>query len=174
MSTIALIPAADWWPDDAGEILPAGYLSPQCWIEETAPGRFALRSVDPAKKNRPLADGETVVFRFCQELGMVELEVAADGTYEVLDRLLTAAAKSVLACSPELRVRPNQLGPAVDFAYNAGVGAWCKSAMARRFEAGDWGGGCAAFSQWIYAGGKVLPGLVKRRAAERALCEKGL
>ena len=91
-----------------------------------------------------------------------------------LDRQLTAAAKGVLACSPYLKVRPNQLGPAIDFAYNAGVGAWCKSGMAKRFAVGDWRGGCAEFSKWVYAGGRVLPGLVKRRAAERAQCEKGL
>ena len=28
--------------------------------------------------------------------------------------------------------------------------------------------------QWVTAGGRVLPGLVKRRAEERALCERGL
>lgn len=91
-----------------------------------------------------------------------------------LDKQLTAAAKGVLRCSPELRARSNQLGPAIDFAYNAGVGAWCKSGMARKFKAGDWKAGCAEFSKWVYAGGKVLPGLVKRRAAEREKCESDL
>jgi hypothetical protein len=32
-------------------------------------------------------------------------------------------------------------------------------------------GACAELSRWTYAGGKQLPGLVRRRAAERQLCE---
>lgn len=37
--------------------------------------------------------------------------------------------------------------------------------------AGNWNATCAALSEWVYAGGEILPGLVRRRAAERALCE---
>jgi GH24 family phage-related lysozyme (muramidase) len=34
---------------------------------------------------------------------------------------------------------------------------------------GDWEGAAAAFRMWTKGGGKVLPGLVKRREAEIAL-----
>lgn len=57
------------------------------------------------------------------------------------------------------------------FAYNVGVAKFCASTMARKFNAGDAAGACAELSRWVYAGPNVLPGLVKRRAAERALCE---
>lgn len=59
----------------------------------------------------------------------------------------------------------------VSFAFNVGVDAFCKSTIARKFNAGDSAGACAELSRWIHAGGRVLPGLVKRRAAERAMCE---
>ena len=98
-----------------------------------------------------------------------------------LERQLIAHAAPVLACVPALAGRTNQLAASVSFAYNIGTGAFCRSTAARRFNAGDWRGGCRAFNeddagrpQWVTAGGRVLPGLVKRRAAERALCETGL
>jgi lysozyme len=34
---------------------------------------------------------------------------------------------------------------------------------------GDWEGAAEAFRVWVKGGGKVLPGLVKRREAEIAL-----
>jgi GH24 family phage-related lysozyme (muramidase) len=45
---------------------------------------------------------------------------------------------------------------------------------ARKANAGDMPGACAELSRWTRAGGNELPGLVKRRAAERELCERGL
>lgn len=45
---------------------------------------------------------------------------------------------------------------------------------ARRFNAGNWRGGCDAFLMWNRAGGRVVRGLALRRARERALCLKGL
>jgi lysozyme len=87
---------------------------------------------------------------------------------------LVAHATGVLGCTPSLKGRDDQIASAVSLAYNIGVGEYCKSTVAVHFRAGDWRGGCAEMSKYVYAGGKVLPGLVKRRAAERALCEKGL
>lgn len=61
-----------------------------------------------------------------------------------------------------------------DFTFNGGGGLFCKSSMARKANAGDLGGACAALSLYVYAKGRPLPGLVKRRKAERELCERGL
>jgi Phage-related lysozyme (muraminidase) len=91
-----------------------------------------------------------------------------------LERQLVAHAEPVLACTPVLRDHPEQLAAAVSLAYNIGEGNYCKSTVARRFNAGDWAGACAAFEMWTKAKGKTLPGLVRRRADERALCEKNL
>lgn len=91
-----------------------------------------------------------------------------------LERQLVAHAEPVLACTPGLEGHPNQLAAAVSLAYNIGPNAYCKSTVARRFNAGDWAGACAAFEMWTRAGGKTLPGLVRRRADERRLCERDL
>ena len=50
----------------------------------------------------------------------------------------------------------------------------CRSTAARRFNAGDWRGGCEAFLMWNKAGGRPVRGLTLRRQRERALCMKGL
>lgn len=68
----------------------------------------------------------------------------------------------------------NQKAAFLSFAFNVGTGAFCKSTLARKANAGDLMGACAELSRWGMAGGRELPGLVKRRAAERQLCEKGL
>jgi lysozyme len=62
----------------------------------------------------------------------------------------------------------------LSFAFNVGAANFCKSTLVRKANAGDMPGACAELSRWVLAGGRELPGLVKRRAAERALCERGL
>lgn len=59
----------------------------------------------------------------------------------------------------------------LSFAFNVGNGTFCKSTLVRKANAGDMRGACAELSRWTYAGGQELPGLVRRRAAERAMCE---
>ncbi len=58
----------------------------------------------------------------------------------------------------------------VSFTYNLGPTNLAASTLLRKLNAGEPGVG-AEFERWIRAGGQVLPGLVRRRAAERALFE---
>ncbi len=58
----------------------------------------------------------------------------------------------------------------VSFAYNVGVDAFCKSSIARKYNAGDVVGACDALLLYVKAKGVTLPGLVKRREEERRLC----
>lgn len=84
-------------------------------------------------------------------------------------------APAVLKCVPEIGTRPEIFAASIDAAYNAGIGAFCRSPMARKFNAGDWAGGCVEFTYWrVTAKGKVLWGLERRRSAERSLCTRGL
>jgi len=87
---------------------------------------------------------------------------------------LAEHAQGVLRCAPVLEGRTWQLAAAVSFTYNVGVGAFCSSTMARKFNTQDFAGACAELDRWVRAGGQVLPGLVKRRQVERDLCEVGL
>ena len=87
---------------------------------------------------------------------------------------LVRHAEPVLACTPMLRAHPNQLSASISLAYNIGTAGFCKSTVARRFNARDWKGACDAFLMWNRAGGKVVAGLTRRREAERRLCMKDL
>lgn len=59
----------------------------------------------------------------------------------------------------------------LSFAFNVGNKSFCGSTLVRKANAGDLMGACAELSRWVMAGGKEFPGLVKRRAAERSICE---
>lgn len=97
-----------------------------------------------------------------------------------LERELVTHAEGVMRCTPRLADpgRDNQRAAAVLFAYNVGVGAYCGSTAAKRFNAGAWGAGCDAFLMWDKArvNGVLRPvrGLTLRRQRERALCRRGI
>lgn len=57
----------------------------------------------------------------------------------------------------------------VSFCYNAGPGNLNKSSMLRLHKQGQYKAAADAFLNWTKGGGKVLPGLVRRRKAERSL-----
>jgi lysozyme len=63
----------------------------------------------------------------------------------------------------------NQFAALVSFAYNLGAEALRKSTLLRLLNAHNYAGAAEQFARWTYAAGKQLPGLVRRRAAERAL-----
>lgn len=62
-----------------------------------------------------------------------------------------------------------QFDALVDFAYNCGAGSFRSSTLRKKINAGDMVGAALEFARWNKAGGVVLPGLVRRREAERAL-----
>lgn len=93
----------------------------------------------------------------------------------MLDKALQARyMEPVLKCTPTLADRPYQLAAASSLAYNIGASAYCGSTAARQFKARNWVAGCKAIGRWNMAGGRVVQGLVNRRADEVRLCLTGL
>jgi lysozyme len=64
---------------------------------------------------------------------------------------------------------PARLAAIVDFAYNCGVGALRASTLRRRINDEQWDDVPAQLMRWVFAAGKRLRGLERRRAAEAAL-----
>lgn len=62
-----------------------------------------------------------------------------------------------------------QFDALVSFAYNVGIGAFKKSTLLKKLNAGNIQGAANEFMKWNKGGGKVLAGLVRRREAERKL-----
>lgn len=83
---------------------------------------------------------------------------------------LAAAYGAVQRCI-HVPLKPYEAAAFTSFTYNVGATAFCQSALARKANSSDMPGACAEMSRWVYSDGEKLPGLVRRRAAERALCE---
>lgn len=66
-------------------------------------------------------------------------------------------------------LKQHQFDALVSFAYNAGIGNLRSSTLLRKLNAGDAEGAALEFHRWNRSNGKVLPGLVRRRAAEALL-----
>lgn len=58
----------------------------------------------------------------------------------------------------------------VSLAYNIGAKRFCGSKLVKKLNAGDYTGSCREIKRWNKAGGKVLPGLTKRREKEYRMC----
>jgi lysozyme len=66
-------------------------------------------------------------------------------------------------------LKQGQYDSLVDFAYNCGVQNLRTSTLLRKLNARDYTGASGEFGRWNRAGDRVLPGLVRRREAERRL-----
>lgn len=99
------------------------------------------------------------------------MKITKDEAAEILVRDLV---KYEVAVMKALTRNPNenQFSAMVSLCYNIGPGAFAKSSVVRKFNAGDASGAAAAFRLWNKAGGKVLAGLVRRREEEIILFSK--
>lgn len=89
------------------------------------------------------------------------------------EELLALTLGQYEECVNELsdNLTQNQFDALVCFAYNLGCGALRGSTLAKLVRGNQMQTAAHAFDAWNKAGGKVLPGLVRRRAAERKLFE---
>jgi lysozyme len=87
----------------------------------------------------------------------------------LVSELRTNYMAGVLKASPRLIANPRALAAMTDFAYNLGVARYRASTLRKRVNEDDFEGAKVELQKWIRGGGKVLPGLVRRRQAEAAL-----
>jgi lysozyme len=110
---------------------------------------------------------------YYEDGGRVTLQdppIGRERAEQLLSRQLTGIyMRGVLKASPVLIAFPATLGALTSFAYNLGVPRYRASTLRKRIEAKDWDGAAAEIKKWNRASGRVLNGLVRRRAAEAAL-----
>lgn len=116
--------------------------------------------------------GDRITAAQAEQLLQADLAEAA----AIVDRVVTAP------------LTPGQYGALVSFVFNVGPGRRASggdpgkdgfvvlrngkpSTMLAKLNKGDFLGAACEFDKWIKGGGRVLPGLVKRRQTERALFE---
>lgn len=97
--------------------------------------------------------------------GMMITEAEAEA---ILQHDLTDVAARVRALI-DVALTDHQFSALVSFVFNVGIGAFRKSSVLARVNAGRFDEVPARLALWVRGGGKVLPGLVRRRAAEGAL-----
>lgn len=105
------------------------------------------------------SNGQKVTLNDCpmsQEDANVLLMVELQHTY----------LPGVLRNCPILATDERRLNAVVDFCYNLGIGRLQTSTLKRKINAQDWDGAKEELMKWSKGGGKVLPGLLKRRKAE--------
>ena len=77
--------------------------------------------------------------------------------------------RGVLRLVPGCAGRQGSFDALVSISFNFGLGNLQRSTIRMKANRGDWEGAAEAFMVWTKGGGKVLPGLVRRRVAEKAL-----
>jgi lysozyme len=96
------------------------------------------------------------------------MKISAVEATNILKRDLKQFENGVSA-AVKVPLEQHQFDALVSFAFNVGLGALGKSTLLRKLNAGD----CAAvpteLMKWVRAGGKELPGLVRRRRAEAGM-----
>lgn len=69
----------------------------------------------------------------------------------------------------KVEINQNQFDALVSFAYNLGNESLRTSTLLRQLNDGNFTDAANQFTRWVRAGGKTLPGLVRRREAEKEL-----
>lgn len=83
--------------------------------------------------------------------------------------------REIAACIGNVPLYQHEFGAFVSLAYNIGSKAFCSSTLVKKLKQSppDYTGACREILRWVYAGGRKLPGLVKRREAEYRQCIGG-
>ena len=125
--------------------------------------------IDPAhakvpfeeRRNLPIPDGWNRV------LGMDEVD-------RILAQDLVRFERGVARLCPAALNHQGFFDALVSFAFNVGLGNLQRSGLRMKTNRGEFEEAGEEFMKWTKAGGRVLPGLVKRRNDERAMYLSGV
>jgi lysozyme len=95
--------------------------------------------------------------------------LSMDEVNAILAKDLESFERGVLRLAPNLAGRQSKFDACVSFSFNVGLGNFQRSTIRMKIQREEWQAAADSFLLWTKAGGKELPGLVKRRKGERAL-----
>ena len=90
-------------------------------------------------------------------------EIKAEFTVQI------AAYEDAVAEAVKVALTQSQVNALVSLCYNIGVNAFKGSTVVRELNQRKYQAACTAIGMWNKAGGRVVQGLVNRRAAEQVL-----
>jgi lysozyme len=112
------------------------------------------------RRNLPIPEGWDRVL----SMGEVDAILAQDlGRFE----------RGVARLCPAALGHQGRFDALVSFAFNVGLGNLQRSGLRMKTNRGEFEDAAEEFLKWTKAGGRVLPGLVKRRNDERAMYLNG-
>jgi lysozyme len=120
--------------------------------------------IDPAhakikyeeRRSLPIPDG------WNRQLTMAEVDA-------LLAQDLTRFERGVARLCPAVVGRQGAFDALVSFSFNVGLGNLQRSGLRMKTNRGEFEEAADEFMKWTKAGGRVLPGLVKRRIDEKVL-----
>ena len=121
--------------------------------------------IDPNHAKVPLAERKALPIPagWDRSLSMEEID-------EILRKDLARFEAGVARLCP-VQLTQGQFDALVSFSFNVGLGNLQNSTLRMKVNRGDMEGAAEQFLVWTKAGGKVLPGLVKRRTHEKEMFE---
>lgn len=109
-------------------------------------------------------------------IGYGETKGVKMGQVTTPDRALVQLLKSTNRHTEEIKkcikvpLYQHELDAFASFSYNVGTGAFCRSTLVKKLNAGDYEGACNEMPKWVYVNGVKSKGLESRRLAERKTC----
>ncbi len=101
-----------------------------------------------------------------RKVTMSDLPIDEDIALVYLHNELQKSMSGALKYCPILSTDEGKLAAITDFCYNLGVGRLQQSTLRRRINQQNWSSCKTELLRWVFAGGKKLPGLIRRRALE--------
>jgi lysozyme len=92
---------------------------------------------------------------------------------EILSEDLRATSRAVSRLL-KVPLQARAFAALIDFAFNLGAGNLQASTLLRHINRGDFDSAAPEFMRWNKAGGRILRGLTRRRAAERDMFLSGI
>ena len=104
-----------------------------------------------------------------QAVTLSDPPIDSDRAERLLELEIVRCLPGVLSMAPVLGSFPDSRDAIIDFIYNLGSGRFRQSTLRRRIAEQDWEGAKVELAKWVWGGGRRLPGLIRRRAAESVL-----
>jgi lysozyme len=108
-----------------------------------------------------------------RKVALADPPIGCERATECLAHELTANERDVDRLTTA-KLHPLSRGALVSFVYNCGAGAYRASTLRRKVNEGAWSEVPRELAKWRMGGGRILPGLVRRRAAEAELFMRGV
>ena len=119
--------------------------------------------------NIPTIGYGSTYYRDVKKVTLNDKTISQDEANSLLEHIVNRDFADKIFPSIKVKVSQNQFDAMVSLAYNIGAGAFLKSTLLKKVNAGDFVGAGEEFLRWNKAGGKEVLGLTKRRQREKQL-----